>query len=157
LGGGGVTADPDVGRVGLRGGGVSLSVTVAGVGRGGRLERPEVVSVAAQANRVSLDRGGLTEWYEAGPLGLEQGFTLARRPAGTAAPVTLLLQLEGEVRARQAPSGTIVLTRPGRAGLRYEALSATDANGAPAPGGTPAARQGTPDPGSGTAEQATRS
>jgi len=131
LSGGGVTADVDAGGAGLRAGGVSLSMTVAGVGRGVRLERPEVLSVAADANRVSLDRGGLTEWYAAGPLGIEQGFTLSHRLAGTTGPATLTLQLAGEVRARQAASGTVFLTRPGQPGLSYGALSATDASGQP--------------------------
>lgn len=34
----------------------------------------------ASQNRVEYARAGLTEWYVNGPLGLEQGFTLARPP-----------------------------------------------------------------------------
>jgi hypothetical protein len=131
LGGGGVAAHLDGQGVALQAGGVSVEMTVAGVGRGSRLERPGVRSVRAHANRVSLDRGGLTEWYEAGPLGIEQGFTLSRRPVGKAGPVTLALQLEGGLRAHRASSGTVFLSRPGRTGLSYGALSAIDATGRP--------------------------
>ena len=70
-------------------------MTAAGLGRGGRLEPAGVRSVSAKGNRVSLDRGALTEWYTAGPFGIEQGFTLARRPAGKAGPLTLALRLGG--------------------------------------------------------------
>ena len=36
----------------------------------------------AKANRVVYERAGLSEWYANGPLGLEQGFTIPRAPAG---------------------------------------------------------------------------
>ena len=130
LGGGGVGADLSVRGVSLRADGVSLAMTLAGVGRGGRLERPGLASVGARGNRVSLERAGLSEWYAAGPLGIEQGFTLSRRPAGTG-PVTLALQLTGNARSHRAASGTVSLSRPGQASLSYGALSATDANGRP--------------------------
>ena len=125
LGGGGVKMEFNGSKVRLRADGVLLSMTVAGLGRGGRLERPGVVSLAAHANRVSLDRGGLSEWYAAGPLGIEQGFTLSHRPTGVG-PVTLALAFAGQIRARQTGSGTVLL---GQSGLRYGELSATDSYG----------------------------
>ena len=115
LKGGGVAAQLDAGGVSLQAGGVSLAMAAAGLGRGGRLEPAGVRSVGAHGNRVSLDRGALTEWYAAGPFGIEQGFTLSRRPAGKAGPLTLALRLGGGVRARLA-SGTVLLTRAGRPG-----------------------------------------
>ncbi len=130
LDGGGVAASVERTRVAFRAGGVSVSMTVAGVGRGGRLDRPAAASVGAHANRVSLGRRGLTEWYAAGPLGIEQGFTLSRRPEGAGGPVTLALGLEGGASARRS-AGTVLLTRPGRPGLTYGALSASDARGRP--------------------------
>ena len=92
--------------------------------------RPACARSSAKGNRVSLDRGALTEWYAAGPLGIEQGFTLSRRPAGTAGPLTLALQLGGGVRAH-LDSGTVLLTQAGRPGLSYGQLWATDAKGRP--------------------------
>jgi len=130
LGGGGVAADLSARGVSFRADGVSLGMTLAGVGRGSRLERPGVATVSAHGNRVLLGRAGLSEWYAAGPLGIEQGFTLSRRPAGSG-PVTLALQLTANARAYQAGSGMVSLSRPGQASLSYGALSATDANGRP--------------------------
>ena len=90
-----------------------------------------MVSVSARANRVVYDRGLLREWYAAGPLGIEQGFTLARRPAGAGAPVSLTLGLAGSLRARQTGSRVRFLARSGAVALRYGGLSATDASGRP--------------------------
>jgi hypothetical protein len=125
----GVTAHVDRGGATLRAGGVSLPLTVAGFGRGAKLGRTEVRSIGAHRNRVSLDRGALTEWYAGGPLGIEQGFTLPRRPAGESGPLTLELALGGGVEARKAPSGTVLLTRADRPGLSYGALATLDATG----------------------------
>ena len=52
----------------------TLSLSLAGV--------PAPTSVTAHGNRVTLTRPGIREWYAAGPLGIEQGFTLAHRPTG---------------------------------------------------------------------------
>jgi hypothetical protein len=125
----GVTARFDGRGATLRAGGVSLPLTVAGFGRGASLERPAVRSVGGHRNRVSLDRGVLTEWYAGGPLGIEQGFTVAQRPAGEDGPITLELALGGGVQARKAPSGGVRLTRADRPGLSYGALAALDATG----------------------------
>ena len=117
------------GGVDLRAGGLSVSLTVVGLGRGGRLSRPGVVSVSARENRVVYDRGSLREWYVAGPLGIEQGFTLARRPAGAGAPLSLTLGVAGSLRAQQTGSRVRFLTRSGAVALRYGGLSVTDASG----------------------------
>ena len=78
---------------------------------------------------MSLERDGVTEWYAAGPLGIEQGFTLSQRPAGATGPVTLALRLAGDARAHRDAAGKVFLTRPGRQRLSYGALSAIDARG----------------------------
>ena len=87
------------------------------------------MSVSARANRVVYDRGVLREWYAAGPLGIEQGFTLARQPAGADGPLSLALGLSGSVHGRQMGSQVRFLTRSGAVALRYGGLSATDASG----------------------------
>ena len=130
LRGGGVAAQLGTDGVSMQAGGVSLTMTAAGLGRGGRFEPAGLRSVGAKGNRVSLDRGALTEWYTAGPFGIEQGFTLSRRPAGKAGPLTLALRLGGGVRAH-LDSGTVLLTRAGRPGMSYGQLWASDANGRP--------------------------
>ena len=75
----------------------------------------------ASANRATYARGPVSEWWANGPLGLEQGFDIARRPAGSG-PLTLSLAVTASVRLDH---GTVLL--PG--GLRYAGLSATDAGG----------------------------
>jgi hypothetical protein len=92
----------------------------------------KAVAPQAEANRVEYRRGGLTEWYLNGPLGLEQGFTLARPPAGkTAEPLTLAFTLSGHLIASVDSTGRgVVLRRPdGKAVLRYRGLTAYDATG----------------------------
>lgn len=127
--GGGVRLRLSARGVGLEAGGVSFSMAFLGVGRGGRLSRPGLVSVTAHANRVVLDRGGVREWYAAGPLGVEQGFALRRRPAGGAGRLNLALGVAGAVRVQQAGSGVRFLTGSGGVAARYGDLSAIDATG----------------------------
>ena len=54
--------------------GVGRGNTVAGAASGG--------DVVADGNRVEIRRPGLVEWYVNSPAGLEQGFTIERRPDG---------------------------------------------------------------------------
>src|SRR5271163_290151 len=49
-------------------------------GYGDRLREPADAKPTANGNRVEYQRGDLTEWYLNGAKGLEQGFTLAKRP-----------------------------------------------------------------------------
>jgi hypothetical protein len=129
LKGGGVRGTLDAHAIELRAGAGSLSMGLRGIGRGARLRAPDVSSSSLHGNRVANTGDGLSQWYEAGPLGLEQGFTLSRRPAGGVAPVTLALGLGGSLRAVQAGSEVRFLTRTGGLALRYGGLSATDARG----------------------------
>src|SRR5713226_7328999 len=55
-------------------------MTLEAYGYGGKLRTVPAAAPAAHANRVEYARGELTEWYVNGPLGLEQGFTVQRRP-----------------------------------------------------------------------------
>ncbi len=116
-------------KVDLRAAGASLSMVLLALGRGGGLNPSDVVSPVVRANRVVYDRGALAEWYAAGPLGVEQGFTLQRRPTGARGPLTLALGLGGSLRPIQTGSQVRFLTRSGRVALRYGGLSATDAGG----------------------------
>ncbi|HEY1620658.1 MAG TPA: fibronectin type III domain-containing protein [Streptosporangiaceae bacterium] len=90
---------------------------------------------------------GVTAWYKTSSLGVEQGFTLSSRPAGTDPRFTLSLALGGDLRAATAGAGRVELS--GRAGqvLSYGGLRVTDARAAypltvdpyVAPAATPAA------------------
>ena len=129
LAGGGVTAGLGRGGVSVGGGGERLSLALAGVGRGARVSPLPAVAPRVRADRVVYLRGdGVREWYAAGPLGVEQGFALARRPAGRSGAVSLALTIAG-LRARLRGSGMVFLARSGQVAVRYGGLVAVDARG----------------------------
>jgi hypothetical protein len=102
-------------------GSTRFAIALKGFGRGEALQPLAAVAPMASANRVSYVRGSVREWWANGPLGLEQGFDIARRPAGAGA-LGLSLAVSGSARLDH---GTVLL--PG--GLRYAGLRATDAGG----------------------------
>ena len=81
---------------------------------------------AVHGSRVAYDRGAVSEWYANGPLGLEQGFTLART-----APRLLPLAGGGSLRAHVVDrgAGLVLVNGRGQAVLRERGLSAWDARG----------------------------
>jgi hypothetical protein len=122
------------GRFGVRvrSGGAAFGLRLASVGRGSFLTAVGAVAPRAAANRVSFAHPGVGEWYANGPLGLEQGFTLARRPTGGRGPLTLSLALSGNARSVVGADGRSVLfERSGRRVAAYGDLSASDARGRP--------------------------
>ena len=60
-------------------------------------------------NRVEYLHRGVTEWYENGPMGLEQGFLLVEPPGkakkGRNQPLTLALAISGDLLAALGPAG----------------------------------------------------
>ena len=117
-------------RVSARGGRLALSL--AGVGYGSSLRPLGSRVPSADRNRVSYADGAFTQWYENGPLGLEQGFTLRAPPAGAArGPVTIALRVGGSLRARVVGGGEAVdfIAPGGGVVLRYVGLRAIDARG----------------------------
>jgi hypothetical protein len=103
-----------------------------GYGYGDALHPVRAVAPQANVNRVEYRRDGVTEWYENGPLGLEQGFTLDHSPGKTnGQPLTLELGLHGELAAVLGPGGKALDLRrkDGKTVLRYTGLKAQDATG----------------------------
>ncbi len=109
-------------------------------GYGDALHSLKAVAPHAKANRVEYRRDGMTEWYENGPLGLEQGFTLSHPPGKTlnkapqgsnGEPLTLELVLAGDLVATLEPGGKglELRRRDGEPALRYTGLQARDATG----------------------------
>lgn len=101
-------------------------------GYGNALRPIKAVAPQVKANRVEYVRDGVTEWYENGPLGLEQGFTLADRPRKTnSQPLTLVLSMHGDFVARRNKrrTGLDLLGKDGKTVLRYSGLTAKDATG----------------------------
>jgi nucleoside-specific outer membrane channel protein Tsx len=87
-------------------------------------------SPRATGRRVVYRHGSLTEWYANGPLGLEQGFTLAARPAGPrSGPLTLALRLSGNLHGSVTRAGTAVTFAGSGPAIAYRGLAVTDARG----------------------------
>ena len=102
-------------------------------GYAGALQPAGVAAPSAAANRIEYRRGPLTEWYVNGPLGLEQGFTLAQPPGSRdgRGGVIIALGVSGDMTAAVDP-GKTSLTLTGHSGqseLRYTGLTAFDATG----------------------------
>ncbi|HMD56639.1 MAG TPA: IPT/TIG domain-containing protein [Solirubrobacteraceae bacterium] len=118
----------------VRSGALAIGLQLRAVGYGRALSPVAGASPRARANRVVYAHRGVREWYLNGPLGLEQGFTLAAAPAqlpnAAASTLTLSLAISGGARAELEPGGAgITLSRPGAPSLSYDQLSATDARG----------------------------
>ena len=121
------------GRAGVwvRSGATRVGLSLRAVGYGATLRSLGEVAPRVQANRVLYVRQGLGEWYVNGPLGVEQGFTIARAPAGRPrGPLTLAIALSGGAHAALASAGqSVTFSRAGGPTLRYGGLSVTDAGG----------------------------
>ncbi|WP_337175262.1 Ig-like domain repeat protein [Paludisphaera sp.] len=127
----------DAGGFSVFAGADSWSLTVSGVGYGGATTPLGSGVATATANRVEYDYGAVSQWFVNGPLGLQQGFTLAERPAGAGAgaPLAIELALGGNLTATADPSGTsVTLARAdGSSSLVYGGLIAYDAAGSAVP------------------------
>ena len=108
----------------------SVSFHLTGYGYGDRLRTPARATLNGTDNRVEYQRGDLTEWYLNGSEGLEQGFTLVRRP-GTdreSGPLVIALEVTGGLRPVQHAASVLLASDKG-AVLRYAGLRALDARG----------------------------
>jgi Divergent InlB B-repeat domain/FG-GAP repeat len=106
----------------------TMSLRLAAVGRTGAMRVLGQASPRAHANVVSYGRGGLSERYVNGPVGLEQGFTVWARTPG-ASPLTLQLAFSAGVRVRLDGSGALLEGHGSL--LHYSGLEAIDASGRP--------------------------
>jgi hypothetical protein len=114
----GLVTDFAASGIRVRVGTATWRLALRGYGYGDELQPVKAVAPQAAANRVEYPRGALTEWYLNGPLGLEQGFTLA-------------LTLSGDLVASIDSTGTgVALSRAdGTPALTYQGLTAYDAKG----------------------------
>jgi hypothetical protein len=116
----------------LRAAGGKLSWRLDAVGREGADVRIGAAVPVVSGNRVIYRRGELDEWYANGPLGLEQGFTLRRPPAGEG-PLTIAMRTGGPLRPRLSRGEIVFADRAGETVARYGGLFALDAAGAQLP------------------------
>jgi hypothetical protein len=107
------------------------ATTLRGYGYGEDIKPARTVAPQASSNRVEYRRGELTEWYINGPVGLEQGFTIAKSPdKGNGQPLTIALALSGDLSAViDATRTSVRLNSRNRESLRYAGLAAQDSNG----------------------------
>ena len=119
------------GVVSVRLGSSLLTLQLAAVGVSERLHPPPAVAPRAHRNRVWYARGVVSEWYVNGPLGLEQGFMLARRLGGHGGGPTLSLAAGGNLHPVLASGGRSLSFRGagGWSAVSYRGLVARDARG----------------------------
>ena len=127
--GGGIRSTFTASGASLRGAQGSVTLSLASVGRGRSLHPITPVAPTSAANRVVYRHGVLTESYRNGPYGLEQGFTVPRRPQGSAGSLVLALRVRGSLIPDQVGSQVLFRTRSGVVAVRYGQLSAVDATG----------------------------
>src|SRR6185295_14194023 len=98
-----------------------LELRVTGFGREDCASDPGAPKPRALGNRLELVRDQLTEWYINGPGGLEQGFSIAERPAGPAGRLVIQMGLAGSLKPLLGPDGQEILfkTAAGEPLLRY--------------------------------------
>ena len=127
----GLSSRFDSAGVSLRSGSTHVALSLRAAGYGSSLRTLDTVAPRIKDNRVAYARGGLSETYTNGPLGLEQGFAIARAPSRLPqGPLTLSIAFSGDAHA-SLMRGTqgISFTRAGRPVLSYSGLTATDASG----------------------------
>ena len=101
----------------------------------GRGARPEAAAPAVpprfDGSHVTYDHGAFDEWYENGPQGLEQGFTIREKPPGRGA-LRIVGSFGERLHARFRPDEAAVdfLDVHEAQALRYGALNVRDAAGA---------------------------
>ena len=111
------------GRAGvtITAGSTTFGMSLKGFGRGSALRTIRAATPKATGSEVAYRQGALVQTWRNGPLGLEQGFVVAKRPAGAGA-IGFSVAVSAAV---QVAGGGVSL--PG--GLSYAGLRATDARG----------------------------
>ena len=108
------------------GAGPLVALSLAALGRPGALAPVGPGVLRHDGPRVELARSEVLEWYENRPEGLEQGFTLATRPAG-AGVLLLGISVEG-ASVRPRGEGVVLASATGRR-LVFGSVRAFDATG----------------------------
>jgi hypothetical protein len=107
----------------------TLFLSAASIRRGSRSSTPRPLAPEGSRNEVLYRSRAITELYRNGPYGLEQAFTLPRRPLPGRGPLILSSHVGGTLTATQAGSEIVFSGARGVVALRYGELSALDARG----------------------------
>jgi hypothetical protein len=115
-------------------------LTLVAYGRDGEMTKAGCGDFRTNGNRVEYDHHEIVEWYVNDAHGLEQGFTIANRPAakspnGRAEILRIELAVLGNTSAQVAENGAAVdfLAPGGARAIRFADLHVADANGAELP------------------------
>jgi hypothetical protein len=108
-------------------------VRLVEVGQAGDMRSVSRPTLVAKGRRVEYRRDTITEWYDNGAAGVEQGFTLSTRPASShrSAPLQLELAVSGNLQPGVTEPGQAIVFRDpaGIARLHYAHLKAFDSDG----------------------------
>lgn len=110
----------------------SLALRLRAAGRSGALTEVAATAVQAAGRRVEMHdpQAAITQWFENGRDGVEQGFTLAKRPDGDASEVALLLSVEGNLHPEVMEGEALrFVDAAGADVLHYKKLKVWDASG----------------------------
>lgn len=92
------------------------------------IQRGATVSADVEKARYKWN-SEIQEWFVNGPQGLEHGFTIHQRPVRSSGPLTLHLNVRGELTARADGRSATFIDRDGIPRITYSGLQATDARG----------------------------
>ena len=111
------------------GGPARWTLSPSALGRGRPVALRGGTATARGATRT-YDNGLISVWYARTTKGVEQGFTLARRPAGSRRAVHVVMATSGDLRpALTGPTSLAFLGADGRTDLTYSGLKVTDSTG----------------------------
>ncbi|HMR09393.1 MAG TPA: hypothetical protein PKA88_26620, partial [Polyangiaceae bacterium] len=114
--------------------GWAAAITVEGFGCDDAIAPLQAQAAAADArdpHRIDQRHGELLSWYLNGPLGLEQSFALAERPAclDASEQLSVAMRVDGLSLERGAKEDVLLRDASGRVVLRYHGLHVEDATG----------------------------
>jgi hypothetical protein len=100
-----------------------------GIGRTGRMESVDPAHPEREGARVTYRHDGWSEWYENTAKGLEQGFTIERKPDGEG-PLRIAGRVPATLEPRARADGAVdFMDGHGACVIRYGELHAWDARG----------------------------
>jgi hypothetical protein len=110
-----------------------LKLMLSGVGRDGTASSFSDGIASSKGNRLQVEfpELAMTQWFENREEGLEQGFTLHKRPGGAADEVSIRIAVEGtlKVAEMESPDSLCFIDSGGVEMVRYVGLKAWDATG----------------------------
>lgn len=121
----GISARFSESSVAVGAGGSGLRLGLRAIGRSNAVRASSAAAPRVRQNLVTYARGPLVEWYANGPLGLEQGFTVHTRPAGSGLLRLVVGAVPGGIRGRLSGAANNLSV----GALDYGDVSASDARG----------------------------